>query len=154
MRARLLVVSLAVVAAWSCTPHRVDRSGAAGTATPSAGPEVTPAAPKVASESGGFAALMQSWHGHTINELFRTWGRPVYLYSDGETGQIAVYIPEADAGSSPRPAIPNDPRQSEALRVYDPRMADAWPIYRLFFADRTGRIVRSEWRGEWECCSR
>jgi len=65
---------------------------------------------------------MQSWQGQTIDDLFRTWGRPVY--------------------------------QADALRVYDPRMTDAWPIYRIFFADSTGHIVRSQWRGRWECCSR
>jgi hypothetical protein len=98
-----------------------------------------------------FDALMQSWQGHTVEDLFRTWGRPVYLYSDGEGGQIAVYVPVQSAGRS-RTAVTNEPRQP-ALRVYDPRMSDAWPIFRIFFADKTGRIVRSRWRGRWECCS-
>jgi hypothetical protein len=94
-----------------------------------------------------FDALMKSWQGHTIDDLFRTWGRPGYLYSDGEGGRIAVYIPLASAGATAQ-------GQSEALRVYDPRMTGAWPIFRIFFVDRTGHIVRSEWRGQWECCSR
>ena len=42
-----------------------------------------------------FDALMRSWQGHTIDDLFRTWGRPVYLYSDGGSGRIAVYVPAA-----------------------------------------------------------
>lgn len=98
-----------------------------------------------------FDALMQSWQGHTIEDLFRTWGRPVFLYSDGEGGQIAVYVPVAAA--TPRTTLTNEQRQPAALRVYDPRMVDTWPIFRIFFADRTGRIVRSRWRGRWECCS-
>jgi hypothetical protein len=96
---------------------------------------------------GEFAALMKSWQGHTIDDLFRTWGRPVYLYSDGDGGRIAVYVPIASAGTI-------EQRESGPLRVYDSRMTDAWPIFRIFFADKTGRIVRSEWNGQWECCSR
>ena len=98
-----------------------------------------------------FHSLMQSWQGHTVDDLFRTWGRPAYLYSDGEGGRVAVYVPAASAGTS-RAAVTSEPRQ-EALRVYDPRMIDGWPVFRIFFADGTGRIVRSQWRGRWECCS-
>ena len=99
-----------------------------------------------------FDALMQSWQGHTIDDLFRTWGRPVYLYSDGEGGQVAVYVPAASA-AKPGTAVANESRQPEALRVYDPRMIDAWPVFRIFFLDRTRHVVRSRWRGRWECCS-
>ena len=102
---------------------------------------------------GGFDALMQSWQGQTIDDLFRTWSRPAYLYSDGEGGRIAVYVPASSAGTTTGQAVTNEPRQPEALRVYDPRMTDAWPIFRIFFVDSTGRIVRSRWRGRWECCS-
>jgi hypothetical protein len=159
MQARVLLLAVLIgVAASGCGAHRAARSGAATTATPSGPSTVATAATAPATnagnESGEFAALMQSWNGHTINDLFRTWGRPVYLYSDGEGALIAVYIPEAFAGPSPRPSIPRDRGELNALSVYDPRLADAWPIYRTFFADRAGRIVRSEWRGEWECCSR
>ena len=102
-----------------------------------------------------FDALMQSWQGHTINDLFRTWGRPAYLYSDGSGGQVAVYVPAATtpATSTPGTAARNEPRQQQPLRVYDPRMIDSLPIFRIFFIDNTGRIVRSRWRGRWECCS-
>jgi hypothetical protein len=101
-----------------------------------------------------FDALMQSWQGHTIDDLFRTWGRPAYLYSDGSGGQVAVYVPAATtpATSIPGAAVRNE-RQPQALRVYDPRMIDSLPIFRMFFIDNTGRIVRSRWRGRWECCS-
>jgi hypothetical protein len=98
-----------------------------------------------------FNALMQSWQGHTVDDLFRTWGRPVYLYSDGGGGRIAVYVPRASAGAGA--AVTNAAGQPEALRVYDPRMTDAWPIFRIFFIDNAGRITRSRWRGQWECCS-
>jgi hypothetical protein len=99
---------------------------------------------------------MQSWQGHTVDDLFRTWGRPIYLYSDGEAGRIAVYIPISSAGTTATAgtAVTNEQRQPEPLRVYDARMTDAWPIFRIFFIDSAGRIVRSEWRGQWECCSR
>jgi hypothetical protein len=104
-----------------------------------------------------FDALMQSWKGHTVDDLFRTWGRPVYLYSDGNGGQIAVYIPAASAGTATKATtgipVTKDQRFPSPLRVYDARMTDAWPIYRIFFIDTTGRIVRCEWRGQWECCS-
>jgi hypothetical protein len=100
-----------------------------------------------------FNALMQSWQGQTVDDLFRTWGRPVYLYSDGNGGRIAVYVPASSAGTTTGTTVTNEPRQPEALRVYDPRMNDAWPIFRIFFVDSTGRIVRSRWRGRWECCS-
>jgi hypothetical protein len=95
---------------------------------------------------------MQSWQGHTVDDLFRTWGRPVYLYSDGGSGRIAVYVPRASAGTA-GPAVTNAAGQPEALRVYDPRMTDVWPIFRIFFVDSAGRITRSQWRGRWECCS-
>jgi hypothetical protein len=99
-----------------------------------------------------FDTLMQSWRGHTLDDLIRTWGRPVYLYSDGEGGQIAVYVPAASAGTS-RAAAANLGRPPEALRVYDPRQTEGWPIYRIFFVNSTGHIVGSRWRGRWECCS-
>jgi hypothetical protein len=105
-----------------------------------------------------FDALMQSWQGHTVNDLFRTWGRPAYLYSDGSGGQIAIYVPAASAAttaaaSNAAAAPRNGPRQPQPLREYDPRMIDSWPVFRMFFIDDTGRIVRSRWRGRWECCS-
>jgi len=102
-----------------------------------------------------FDALMQSWQGHTIDDLFRTWGRPAYLYSDGSGGQVAVYVPAAatPATSASRTAARSEPRQPQTVRVYDPRMIDSLPIFRIFFVDNTGRIVRSRWRGRWECCS-
>ena len=93
---------------------------------------------------------MQSWQDHTIDDLFRTWGRPAFLYSDGNGGRIAVYVPAASLGNK---AATSDLRPLEPLRVYEPRMTDAWPIYRIFFVNSMGRIVRSEWRGQWECCS-
>jgi hypothetical protein len=100
-----------------------------------------------------FDALMQSWQGHTINDLFRTWGRPAYLYSDGSGGQVAVYVPAATTPAIPGTAARNETRQPQALRVYDPRLIDSLPIFRIFFVDTAGRIVRSRWRGRWECCS-
>jgi hypothetical protein len=100
-----------------------------------------------------FDALMQSWQGHTIDDLFRTWGPPNYLYSDGAGGQIAVYVPAPAPGTTRRGAESDRLRAAATLRVYEPRMTDAWPIYRIFFADRMSRIVRTQWRGRWECCS-
>jgi hypothetical protein len=99
-----------------------------------------------------FDALMQSWNGHTTDDLFRTWGAPTYLYSDGKGGRIAVYVPAASIATS-RTGATAASRQSEALLVFDPTITKAWPIYRIFFVDNTGRIVRSQWRGRWECCS-
>jgi hypothetical protein len=127
MRLRLLLLAAIALASSGCAAHR----------------------------PGAFNALMQSWQGHTIDDLFRTWGRPVSLYSDGNGGQIAVYVPAASAGTTVTTgtAVTNERRQPEALRVYDPRMTDAWPIFRIFFADSTGHIVGSRWRGRWECCS-
>jgi hypothetical protein len=121
MRAHLVVLGFLLL---------VGASGCAAAIVPATttSPVATAPTKTSATEPGGFAALMQAWHGHTMNELFRTWGRPVYLYSDGEGGQIAVYIPEAYAGTSPRSAITTDPSQSDALRVYDARIADPWPI--------------------------
>jgi hypothetical protein len=98
-----------------------------------------------------FDRLMRSWQGHTLEDLFRTWGPPNFLYSDGAGGQIVVYVPAP--GTSRNDAASARLRAASALRVYEPQMTDAWPIYRIFFADGTARIVRTQWRGRWECCS-
>jgi len=100
-----------------------------------------------------FDTLMQTWNGHTIDDLFRTWGTPVYLYSDGKGGRIAVYVPTPSTAAS-RAGATTPSGQPEPLHVYDPSITKAWPIYRIFFVDNTGRIVSSRWRGRWECCSR
>jgi hypothetical protein len=100
-----------------------------------------------------FDELMRSWQGRTLDDLFRTWGPPNYLYSDGAGGQIAVYVPAPAPGTTRSGAASARLRAATALRVYEPGMTDAWPIFRIFFADGTARIVRTQWRGRWECCS-
>ena len=143
MRFRLLL--LAVMASAAC-----GALASSGCAARRSGGTGEPGEPGVQGKPDAFAALMQSWQGHSIDDLFRTWGRPAYLYSDGNGGRIAVYVPAATAGTT---TASNEPRQLQPLRVYDPRMTDGWPIFRIFFVDSTGSIVRSEWRGRWECCS-
>jgi hypothetical protein len=101
-----------------------------------------------------FDQLMRSWQGHTLDDLFRTWGPPNYLYSDGAGGQIAVYVPAPASGTTRSGAASERLREAATLGVYQPRMTDAWPIFRMFFADGTTRVVRTQWRGRWECCSR
>ena len=101
-----------------------------------------------------FDGLMRSWQGHTLDDLFRTWGPPNYLYSDGAGGQIAVYVPAPASGTTRSGAASERLRAAATLRVYEPQMTDAWPIFRIFFADGTTRVVRTQWRGRWECCSR
>jgi hypothetical protein len=61
---------------------------------------------------------------------------------------VFVYIPAS--GQRP-PAFPN--RGGTAPEVYDAAMEKRWRVFRIFFADQTGRIYRSEWQGRWECCS-
>src|SRR5687767_9868923 len=100
-----------------------------------------------------FGQLMRSWQGHTLDRLFRTWGPPNYLYSDGAGGQIAVYVPAPAAGTTRSGTASERLRAAATQRVYDPGMTDAWPIFRIFFADATTRIVRTQWRGRWECCT-
>jgi hypothetical protein len=98
-----------------------------------------------------FDALVQSWRGHSMEELFRTWGSPNYLYADGKGGHVAVYVPTPSTGIR-KPDVDELMRTAKS-RVYEPGMKNSWPIYRIFFADPGGRIVVSEWRGQWECCS-
>ena len=100
-----------------------------------------------------FDALMQSWRGHSIEELFRTWGSPNYMYSDGRGGHVVVYVPNPSPGTTRRPDVSEQLRAAATARVYDADMKNSWPIYRIFFSDGNGRIVVSEWRGQWECCS-
>ena len=103
-----------------------------------------------------FDALMQSWRGHSLDELFRTWGSPNYLYSDGKGGSVVVYVPNPSPGApgvTRRPDISEQMRAAATTREYDAGMKNSWPIYRIFFTDPGGRIVVAEWRGTWECCS-
>ena len=93
-----------------------------------------------------FDTLMQTWKGHTIEDLFTTWGPPSFLYSDGQRGRVVVYVPAP---------VPNVKRESDRapLPVYSPALTAGLPIVRIFFVNPAGRIERSEWRGRWECCS-
>lgn len=100
-----------------------------------------------------FDALMRSWQGHSTEELFRTWGPPNYLYSDGKGGYVSVYVPNPPAGTRRTGDLSERLRGAAGTRIYDDSLRGAWPIHRIFFSDTTGRIVRSEWRGRWECCS-
>jgi hypothetical protein len=100
-----------------------------------------------------FDALMRSWEGRSVDELFRTWGPPNYLYSDGKGGQVAVYVPRPSAGRTRSGAESARLRAAAAARVYEAGMTNSWPIFRIFFSDPAGRVTRSEWRGRWECCS-
>jgi hypothetical protein len=100
-----------------------------------------------------FDALMQSWQGHSIEELFRTWGPPNYLYSDGKGGRVAVYVPPPEAGVTRSRDAGDRLRSAASTQIYDRAMTGSWPIYRIFFFDVSGRIVTTEWRGRWECCS-
>jgi hypothetical protein len=100
-----------------------------------------------------FDAMMRSWDGRSIDDLFRTWGPPNYLYSNGKGGQVAVYVPTPVPGASRTSDAAERLRRAASTRLYDESMTDAWPIYRIFFTDNSGRIARSEWRGRWECCS-
>jgi hypothetical protein len=100
-----------------------------------------------------FDALMDSWQGHSLDDLFRTWGPPNFLYADGAGGAVAVYVPAANAGG-PRTEAARERMLARTKAItYEPSMRNAWPIYRLFIADDAGRILRTEWRGQWECCS-
>jgi hypothetical protein len=96
---------------------------------------------------------MQSWRGHSLEELFRTWGSPNYLYADGKGGHVVVYVPNPSPGTTRRSDPGEQLRAAATARVYDAGMKNSWPVYRIFFSDPSGRIVVSEWRGRWECCS-
>jgi hypothetical protein len=100
-----------------------------------------------------FDALMRSWQGHPVDELFRTWGAPNFLFPDGQGGQVAVYVPNPIRETARAREQRERLRAATRTRVYEAAMKEAWPIHRLFFVDASGRIVRTEWKGEWECCS-
>jgi hypothetical protein len=104
-----------------------------------------------------FDRLMRDWDGHRLAELVVTWGQPQYTFSDGRGGQVVVYTPDniptrSGSASAPLPAAGLQSfRDGTATSqpVYNPSMTERWPIFRLFFVDSTGRIVRSSWRGRW-----
>jgi hypothetical protein len=104
-----------------------------------------------------FDRLMRDWEGHRLAELVVTWGQPRYTFSDGQGGQVVVYTPDDVPARSGRAgaAAPDAGLQSfrdgaaTSQPVYNPSMAARWPIFRLFFVDSAGRIVRSSWRGRW-----
>ena len=100
-----------------------------------------------------FDGLMKSWEGQTVDDLFRTWGPPNFVYSDGAGGRVAVYVPIAGAVASRTSAESDRLRAAASTRLYSPDMKSAWPIHRIFFIDSKGRVGRTEWRGKWECCS-
>jgi hypothetical protein len=100
-----------------------------------------------------FDALMRSWEGQAQPDLFRTWGPPDYIYADGGGGRVAVYIPLARPGDSRRSPESERLRAASSTRVFDPALKATWPIFRIFYIDAQGRVSRTEWRGDWECCS-
>lgn len=100
-----------------------------------------------------FDALMQSWEGNSSSDLLRTWGQPDFLYGDGQGGRVAVYVPSAATRPARSSAEAARVRAASSGRVYQADMKNSWPTFRIFFIDPTGRIVRTEWRGQWECCN-
>ncbi len=106
-----------------------------------------------------FDALMQSWNGHTRGDLVRTWGAPVYVYTNSAGGVVFVYVPAAAAPADTSSSRPRSLGGDEDDKVPQPRgeylssMAATWPIHRIFFIGEDGKIYRSQWRGDWVCCS-
>jgi len=100
-----------------------------------------------------FDALMRSWEGQTLADLFRTWGQPDFFYTDGQGGRVAVSVPTSSARPSRRSAEAERVRSASSVQVYQADMKNSWPTFRIFFVDAGGRIARSEWRGRWECCN-
>jgi len=96
---------------------------------------------------------MQSWEGNSIGDLLRTWGQPDFLYGDGQGGRVAVYVPAASTRPARSSAEAERVRAASSARVYQSSMKNSWPTFRIFFIDPMGRIVRTEWRGQWECCN-
>jgi hypothetical protein len=99
-----------------------------------------------------FDALMRSWEGQSADDLYRTWGPPNYVYSNGAGGRVAVYVPVTRPGASRTSPESERVRASASQRAYDPAMKAGWPIFRIFFIDDKGRVRQTEWRGRWECC--
>ena len=100
-----------------------------------------------------FDALMRSWEGQTLADLFRTWGQPDFFYTDGQGGRVAVYVPASSARPSRSSAEAERVRSASSVQIYRADMKNSWPTFRIFFVDAGGRIARSEWRGKWECCN-
>jgi hypothetical protein len=100
-----------------------------------------------------FDALMRSWEGQMLADLFRTWGQPDFFYADGQGGRVAVYVPTSSTRPSRSGAEAERVRSASSTQTYHADMNNSWPTFRIFFVDAGGRIARTEWRGRWECCS-
>lgn len=106
--------------------------------------------------------LMQDWHGRRLQELLATWGPPRYAYADGAGGYVLLYVPDAESGSAAaQPILRSGAHLADQLArrspidsepAYPPEITTRWRVFRAFFIDANQKIIRSQWRGKWQCC--
>ena len=97
----------------------------------------------VLASCSGPSEIMRSWEGHTINELYLSWGPPSSTMSDGNGGTIISYYYNRDFGQIP----------GRATRNYDGSISYTAPTNvgntaaRHFYANSQGIIYSWRWQG-------
>ncbi len=104
---------------------------------------------------------VKSWLGHNVNDLIMSWGPPTQVYDDGEGGKFIVYT-ERQVYVSPGYSTTNTTGSaygyvsgnniyidghSQSHTTYYPPQVNQWTVYRMFRANRYGRIISYKWEG-------
>lgn len=107
---------------------------------------------------GQISKTMQSWVGHSSNELISSWGPPSQVFDDRNGGKVFVY---AESRSWVQPGTSTTYTTANAYNtgygnvsaygtsttVYNPARVEGYTAYRTFFIDSSGTIYSWSWKG-------
>lgn len=108
---------------------------------------------------------MQSWVGHSANDLIASWGPPQQVFSDGQGGQVLVYT-QVRQWTSPGRATTNTYGTANtygniygnsysantygsatSTTTYTPAQTHGYAASRTFWVNSGGGIYRYAWKG-------
>ena len=109
----------------------------------------------------GTDRMMESWLGHSADELLVGWGPPTQILSDGVGGYVLLYTQQrsrfhaGEVHSTTNSSVtgyvyPNfvTVQGSEQTHTtYTPSYVERWSVYRTFRVDSTGVVAAYSWRG-------
>lgn len=87
--------------------------------------------------------IMKTWEGHTITELYLSWGPPTSTMSDGSGGTIISYFINRDFGQIPGTARKN----YDGSISYTAPTSISYQAARYFYANSKGIIYSWRWQG-------
>lgn len=106
--------------------------------------------------AGRLNKAMNSWMGSNVGDLIASWGPPQQVFDDGQGGQVLLWNVQRNLGSTPATAQTTTTLQmnrygtrgtARSSTVYTPSQTYGYTAYRMFWADKNGRIYRWSWKG-------